>query len=243
MRIAIVDDIQMDREKLRADICKWAKENQIPLAPAPKLFSSGEALLESLTADFYDIIFLDIYMGGMTGMETARHIRERDTACSLIFTTQTADFAVESYEVNASWYLIKPYTARKLAQALSHCRPVSERIQTISIPGKSEEEKIFIHDIVYTEYENRCVTIHMKNGDLRSVSMRQKDFAEALLKYPCFCDCMKGILVNFESVEQMEKDRFLLKNGHYIPISRLKYASVREQFLQYSYAKLRGNEL
>ena len=72
--------------------------------------------------------------------------------------------------------------------------------------------------------------------------MNQKDFA-ALLPYPWLCDCMKGILVNFEEVDKLLDDRFMLKNGTSIPISRLKYQDVREQYIRYSYDLVRGGQL
>lgn len=242
MRIAIVDDLQEDLQKLQADVSRWAEETQTPLVPPPTLFDSGEALLDSMDEATYDVIFLDIYMNGINGMETAKRIRDLDQHCRLIFTTETTEFAVESYDVNSSYYLVKPYSYEKLSIALDRCGASAlEQEQFIYVPGRSGEDKLYLHDIAYTEYINRRVTVHMKNGKSRSIVMRQGDFADALLAYPYFCDCMKGVLVNFEVVDQLQKDRFLLKNGRYIPISRLKYQNVRDQFLDYSYAKTRGN--
>ncbi|MDO5425272.1 MAG: LytTR family DNA-binding domain-containing protein [Eubacteriales bacterium] len=239
MRIAIVDDLPEDRERLLADICRWAEENRTPLNPPPVLFDSGEALLNGLTEGTFDVIFLDIYMTGMNGMETARRIRERSQDCRLIFTTLTPDFAVESYDVESSFYLLKPYTYEKLSLALNRCQVPVQEEEFLVLPGRGVEERLYPHEIAYTEYSNRRVTVHGKDGSCRQIAIKQGDFADALLKYPCFCDCIKGVLVNFEMVEQLEKDRFLLKNGQYLPISRLKYQKVREQFLDYLYEKTR----
>lgn len=241
MRIAIADDLPEDSRKLRENIYKWAEETQTVLASSPVIFESGEALLDSLDKTSFDVIFLDIYMGELNGMETARLIRKKNKNCRLIFTTLTPEFAVESYDVDSSYYLLKPCSYEKLSAALNRCSSSFEPFITVSESGINE--RLYLCDIAYTEYTNRRVTIHMKNGATRSVSMRQSDLADALLKYPHFCDCMKGILVNFEMVDHLQKDRFLLKDGTYIPISRLKYPGVREQFLEYSYANIRGNTL
>ena len=64
-----------------------------------------------------------------------------------------------------------------------------------------------VHDISYTEYVRRQVLIHLKNGQDMEVSMSQKDFSALLLQYPWFCDCIKGILVNFEDVDKLLEDR------------------------------------
>lgn len=242
MRVAIIDDLPADRQRLSADISRWAKEqNFLPLPPRD-LFESGEEFLEEFSAGKYDLAFLDIYMDGMNGMDTARKIRETDASCRLIFTTTTPDFAVESYEVDSSWYLVKPYSYEKLSLALARCS-ASWRGQNeyIAVPGKAGEVKLPLHQIAWTEYMNRKVRVHFKNGEETQFSMRQMDFSQMLLPYPYFCDCMKGLIVNFEAVEKLLDDCFVLKNGETLPISRLKYRQVREQFLEYSYARVRDN--
>lgn len=166
MRIAIVDDLSADSERLRKLIECWAREQGIPLVPDLAVFESGEELLADFAPDTYDVIFLDIYMSGMTGMEAARKIRKQDEFCQLIFTTTTTEFAVDSYEVGAA----------------------------------------------------------------------------LLLAYPYFCDCMRGVLVNLEQVESLAPDHFVLQDKTDVPISRLKYREVREKYLTFTYARMRGGE-
>ena len=103
--------------------------------------------------------------------------------------------------------------------------------------------QLLVHEVSYTEYVRRQVLVHFKDGQELAVSMSQKDFSALLLQCPWFSDCIKGILVNFEDVEKLLEDRFLLKSGIQIPISRLKYKEVREQFLEYSYSIVRGRSL
>lgn len=240
MRIAIIDDLAADRQRLSSDISHWAREQSLPLLPPPDLFESGEAFLDNFSAGKYDLAFLDIYMDGMNGLDTARRIRETDTACRLIFTTTTSEYAVDSYEVDSSWYLVKPYSYEKLSRALARCSASwQEHNQYLLVSGKMGEEKLPLHQIAWTEYVNRKVCVHFKNGQETQLSMRQMDFSKMLLPYPYFCDCMKGLIVNFEAVEKLLDDCFLLENGKTLPISRLKYRQVREQFLEYSYAKVR----
>lgn len=240
MRIAIIEDLPSDRAQLAEDISRWAKGQNLPLVPPPDLFDSGEALLAEFSKGKYDILFLDIYMDGINGMETARRIRETDQECRLVFTTTTAEFAVDSYEVDSSWYLVKPYSFEKLAQALERCGTLSlEQGQSLVISGKNGEERLLLHQIAWTEYTNRRICIHFKDNQEALISMKQTEFSSMLLKYPYFCDCMKGIIVNLEAVEKLLDDCILLQSGQILPVSRLKYRQVREQFLEYSYAKMR----
>lgn len=241
MRIAIAEDRPDDSSRLVSDLLKWAADNNIPLTPPPALYESGEALLKHFSPEKYDVIFLDIFMGDINGLETARYIRETDRMCRLVFITTTPEFAVDSYDVDSSWYLLKPYSYDKLSQALARCgADFLEQNQYLSIPGKQSEQKLLLHQIVWTEYINRQICIHLENGKEVYTRMRQSDFADLLLAYPYFCDCIKGILVNLEFIEKLDEHCFLLRNGQILPISRLKYRNVREKYLDYSYAKLRN---
>lgn len=240
MRIAIAEDKPDDGNRLFSDLSRWMAENNIPLIPPPALYESGEALLEHFAPKKYDIIFLDIFMAGINGMETARCIRETDHACRLVFITTTTEYAVDSYDVDSSWYLVKPYSYEKLSQALARCgADFLEQNQYVTVPGKQGEQKLLLHQIVWTEYINRQICVHLENGEELYIRMRQSEFAALLLAYPYFCDCMKGILVNLDFVEKLDEHCFLLKSGRMLPISRLKYRDVREKYLDYSFAKVR----
>ena len=241
MRIAIVDDLPADVRKLREFICRWAQEQGIPLVPAPAVFESSEALLAGFVPDTFDVIFLDIYMSGMSGMDAAKKIREQGDACRLIFTTSTREFAVDSYDVAAAFYLLKPYSYEKLAQALNRCGvDLLEQSQCVMVPGAAGQQPLLLHQILYTEYYGRCVEVHLTGAETLTVPMRQADFAALLLAYPYFCDCTRGVLVNLEQAENLLSDRFVLKDGTAVPVSRLKYRKVREQFLAFTYAQMRG---
>lgn len=240
MRIAVVDDMPADREQLAADVVCWIREQGLPLEEEPVLLDSGEALLEGFAPGQYSLIFLDVYMDGISGMETARRVRALDAACQLIFVTTSPDFAVESYEIAATWYLLKPYSQETLGRALARCDMFRlEQERFVELPGPNGSQRLLLHHIAWTEYENRHVRVHFRDGRETQVFLSQGKFSELLLRNPLFCDCMKGVLVNFEAVDRLLPDCFLLKNGQSIPISRLKYREIRDRFFAYSYERVR----
>lgn len=243
LRIAVIDDLERDARQLADQVSTYMSTHRIP-ADTPELFPGGEEFLAGFMPGVYDIIFLDIYMNGINGMETARKIRLWDTSCHIIFVTTSSDFAVDSYEVKAMYYLIKPTTEEQVSKALDRCNlQMMMNEASILVPAKNMEIRLLLHQISYTEYLNRRVLVHLKDGRQEEIFMNQKDFAALLLSYPWLCDCMKGILVNFEEVDKLLDDRFVLKNGTSIPISRLKYQDVREQYIRYSYDLVRGGQL
>ena len=148
---------------------------------------------------------------------------------------------MDSYEVGAAYYLVKPFSYENLTQALSRCSAeLLEQSQCVIIPGTAEQPPLLLHQITYTEYQSRNVEVHLLGGKTRLISMRQADFAALLLAYPYFCDCMRGVLVNLEQVESLTASHFLLSDGTSVPVSRLKYKEVREKYLSFAYARMRG---
>ncbi len=240
MKLAIVDDLKTDSDRLAGFVHTYMEQHQLKL-DALDQFESGESFLSGFTSGSYDLIFLDIYMTGITGMETAKKIRQTDHDCRLIFITTSPEFAVESYDVNAVFYLLKPIRQEQVFTALDRCAlRAREDSRTIDVPTALGTMPLPLHKISYTEHVNRQILVHFKDGRKMEVPINQKSFSALLLEYPWFCDCIKGMLVNFEDVDKLLDDRFLLKSGVYIPISRLKYKDVREQFLEYSYSAVRG---
>lgn len=107
LNIAVVDDLALERTMLADFICKYCTEHRI----AANLihFTNGEELLADFVAQKFDIIFLDIYMSGLNGIDTAKQLRKIDTACRLVFVTNSDQHAVQGFRVRAFDYLLKPY--------------------------------------------------------------------------------------------------------------------------------------
>ncbi|MEG0780943.1 MAG: response regulator, partial [Oscillospiraceae bacterium] len=116
MRVAIVDDHSEDREALRALLERYSRQQEIVMDYVT--FSSAEALLAVFAPGAFDLLFLDVYMTGITGMEAARQLTQQDPRCRMIFFTTSHAHAVESYEVRAAYYLTKPLDYPRLATAM-----------------------------------------------------------------------------------------------------------------------------
>lgn len=117
MNIAILDDSKEDLRQVKSVISSYY-ESQNTSADI-HLYSSAEAFFTKYIPGFYDLIIMDIYMGSMTGMDAARKLREARDTTALIFISSSDSFAVESYDVQASYYLLKPFDPEKLCRILS----------------------------------------------------------------------------------------------------------------------------
>ena len=119
LRIGLCDDDKEYMQKLMEMIRRWTEENRYKT----ELLScdNGDDLIARNAASHMDIVILDIVMPLLNGMDTARELRAQDTAVKLIFLTSSPEFALESYEVKAQDYLLKPVSYDRLREALDAC--------------------------------------------------------------------------------------------------------------------------
>ena len=135
MKIAICDDDRQELTHIVSLLERYQQTNIEKLSIHP--FSSSFELAVSARAERYDLYLLDIIMPGLDGMELAREIRSFDRAADLIFLTTSPEFAVESYTVKATNYLMKPVSEKQLSAALDDICQAREKEQGSTILLKS----------------------------------------------------------------------------------------------------------
>ena len=117
MNIAIVDDSESDRQLLQELLIRYFDISGISITIYP--FQSGELFLAGLSHHSFDLVFLDIFMDEITGMDAAHKLLEAGCDCTIIFLTSSREYALEGYEVGAFRYLLKPLTYDKLEDTLN----------------------------------------------------------------------------------------------------------------------------
>lgn len=238
MKIAIVDDNVKERiflkDELKKILCK-EENNNIEINE----FKCGEEFVEDFKEPgLFDIIFLDIYMEEMTGVDTAREIRKIDNKVKIIFITTSNEFASESYEVKAEDYIIKPFNKERVKKTLEHSlikKKKEERV--LSFPGN---KVVHVDTIVYTTFSGHYVTIFLKNESSVQIRCTQKNFEKQIEHFNEFVTSSKGITVNLNQVDNIESDRFKMKDGTYVPISRRKYPEIRKIYTRFLIDKING---
>ena len=231
MKIAIVDDRPEELNRILQ-----FTQNALPQA---KLFTfpSGEAFLETWKQGEYDLILLDIFMDKILGIDVARKVREDDTDVRLVFCTTSNEFACESYEVGANYYLQKPISEASFAKMLQMIHlDHYEKNRFITLP---DGQKIVLRNITYTEYYNHTIIIHSKKRADLQTRMSQTEWEELLKGHEFFSACSKGIVVNFYEVEKIENGMFVLQNGDSVPISRRKAKEVTESYAHFRFEQMR----
>ena len=237
MRIALVDDEIAQLQQLRGLISEELCE-LIPSA-SHKIdgFRSGQSFLDHWTSGSYDVVILDIFMGGLTGVDVAKKIRETDSDVKLVFCSRSNEFAAESYQVNAQYYLLKPATKGSVSNMLRRLNlELIQLEQTVILP---DGHPITLRKLLYTEYYNHVVTLYLKGGETYRVRANHAQIEELLCQYGYVCCPNKGILVNFYEVVRATEDSFHLSNGSSIPISRRRSKDVHSAYTKFRFQKMR----
>lgn len=236
MKIALVDDDALTRERLAGLISRqlFAMDDYTHRIDR---YESGEEFLSLWSAGSHDLIVLDIFMGGMLGIDVARKVRESDRDARIVFCTSSNDFACESYEVGAHYYLHKPFTEESIKRMLDRLDiEILELIRAVTLP---DGQAIVLRNILYTQYSGHTVEIHSKKRDTIRSRLTQGELETLLCEQPYLYCCSKGVIVNFHEVERMGDDTFTLSDGSVVPISRRKAKAVSDAYTRFRFEKMR----
>lgn len=195
-------------------------------------FNSGDALLENYKSN-YDILFLDIKMPGLSGIETAERIRRKDNKVSVIFLTSLLNRALDGYNVQALNYIIKPMSYKRLKVELCNWRlKIRDRKEPfIVINNDSGSYKVILKSISYIETFNRNLLVHTENGNIICYQ-KLRDVEDELSPYG-FSRCHSSFIVNLLYVEKIEKMDIQLFTGDRIPVSKTKKKPFMQSLAEY----------
>lgn len=236
LQIAMVDDIGSDREWLKGKLEAYLRAQHIHYALSA--FASGEEFLSALPEHWFDIVFMDIYMDGITGLEAAQALRAKDQDCKLIFLTSSEDFMRQGFSLNSAHYLIKPVKDEDFLQAMENCRIKREcQVPYLTVVSERMPIQIDTLDILYIDIQNRAVYIHTKDGSLPA-SRNFSKATEQLLSDKRFLLCNKGLLVNMDYIAALEGYDFVLVNGDRLPIAPRRKKELAENYHRYTFGSL-----
>ena len=237
-QIAVVDDRKPDRdwlaEKLAAYMARQGLEYEL------SAFESGEDFLAALRAARFDVVFMDVYLGGMTGVETAQRLRAIDMDCKLVFLTSSEDYMRQGFSLNSAHYLVKPVGNADFEQAMENCR-VQPSCQpptlTVTVGGQTLE--VDTREIRYVDVQQRSAVLHTGAGSL-SLSVSFSTAAERLMENRRFLLCYKGVLVNIDHIAAQEGEDFILGDGTRLPIAPRRRREILAQYRAYIFGGIGG---
>ncbi len=240
MQIAIIEDFIQDQNYLISLINEYCANRNISAEITTYL--TGDSFFEDFKPGRFQCVFLDIYMDGTDGMQTARQIYKEDPQCRLIFATVSVSSAVTSYEVRASWYLNKPFTSEQLTMAMdAACEDMIKAGRTLQVHVNGLNCTVRYQDIYSADCSNRHAKLHLQNRSL-TVDEPISVLLEQLSADERFLLCNRNTLVNMEHIELVDDHVFLMKNGNRVPVRQRGRAALKKEFLAWSLRALMKEE-
>lgn len=232
MKIGIIEDEKSHRDLLISYLEGWSAGQKITLEL--NSFDSAESFWFTYeeSGDF-DMLFLDIQMGGMDGMELAHRIRKRDRDIVIVFTTGITDYLEEGYEVEALHYLIKPLSAEKVEKCMGKAVLRRRREQFVTLHTSGGTIKLSEESINYVEARGRsCCIGRVREPEELEVreSLAQ---LEQMLEAGEFMKCHRSYLCRIGNIHHIGKEDIFFDDGSRVPVSRRLYQQVNQKFIAY----------
>lgn len=218
MRIAVCDDDAAFLQHAVKLIKRWSDESDTPIDI--HTFDNGDALLAADKVAPFDTVFLDILMPLLNGMDTAKELRQKDSNVRIVFLTSSPEFALESYEVEAQGYLLKPAAYDKISAALTACaRSMTAQPQYLVARTLLGYRRIYYHAIAFVEAQNKRVCFHLQSGETVLSPEPLHTFEKMLTVDNGFFKCHRSYLVYMPNIEHFNRASITTKAGE-IPIAR-----------------------
>ncbi|MEG1577447.1 MAG: LytTR family DNA-binding domain-containing protein [Oscillospiraceae bacterium] len=237
MHIAICDDDPTELARVSTMLAEYRQEHEAALTF--ETYQSATELLSVLPRRQYDLLLLDILMPGFTGIEAAHEVRSSGSAIPIIFLTSSLEFALESYQVRARDYLLKPVSRDKFFTALDELFAEEQTpFAGISIKTITGIVRIPFARLAMLEVKNRHLYFYSSDGLVREVSATLQDYEGRLLVRPEFIKVHRSYIVNLEQMSELTSTDFVTRNGEIIPISRLLYSGVRRAYMEHLFTEV-----
>lgn len=218
LKFAIVENEESDRMLLAGHLKRYFKEQQSE--DEIHLFCSAEELL-SVTWNEFDVIFFDIDMDGINGMEAAKKIREQSKDILLVFVTNMVGYAIQGYSVQALDFLVKPVSYARLHAEMERIMEMlaKKQPQFLAVKENDHQYQINVSDILFIETYGRKIRIHTTDQTIETNSTIAA--CEKALEGQAFYRVHSSYLVNLRYVKAIDGNEILVRNER-ILLSRQK---------------------
>ncbi|MFG6393729.1 MAG: LytTR family DNA-binding domain-containing protein [Lachnospiraceae bacterium] len=219
IKVAICEDSDLDRDILKEIISFLLADRGLGYDINP--YSSGRELVSGYKNHPFDIIFLDILMDDIDGIETGRLIREMDDKVEIVYCTSSKDFAIAAYDVHAMGYLLKPYETLRIGAVIDYYVQKHPQKNHNFIEVKSNRKSLIIpyKDIIHMESDNKVVYIYTTTQGAVKV-YNKLDAFESELSDARFLRCHQSYLVNMQYVAGIVDSDFIMIDDQMIPIRK-----------------------
>ena len=245
MNIALVDDMPGELSRISQIINEYGEEHHIPLDVVT--FQSAENFLTNYRPLQYTLIFMDIYMDGMSGVEAVEKIRETDTETLIVFLTTSADHTFDALKVHAWQYILKVPDRNALKDDIWHIleevltlRSMSEAGITVTIDGETKDFPF--SEIVYAQTDKNYIRITDSHGLTFLTRMTFSGIQSLLEQDDRFLQINRGIIINMDYIDTFGRDTCVLHGGAHLPINVREQKKLNQIRKNYIFSKLHNTK-
>ena len=230
MRIAVCDDDKNDIARLRNLIEKYDADNRIGFSISE--FGTGTELIDAVSDNDIDSIFLDINMDDMDGLTAAKKIREKTDDVPIILVTVFMNYALDGYKVRASRFLIKEDLESTFDDFMDDiCIEIRKKSKMITFACVEGEIRLKASDIIMIETSRHKNIIRLQN---QTYQIYEKlEVLEERLKGYGFVRAHNSFLVNMMHIRCISSYIMTLDNDRQIPVPKARYKQVRQEYAYY----------
>ena len=236
IRVALCDDDIFTLNEMQRFLDRYCGERNREIIHTT--FCSPLELLREIERGVrFDVLFLDILMPGQNGIETAAEIRRYDSTIKIVFLTSSAEFAVQSYTVEAYFYQLKPLRwedfSRVMDSALEKC--VYEQENSLILRCKGQFTRIELGQLEFCEVIHRTLLFHLTSGKVLESTGSLDELGRKLSPYNCFLRIHRSYIINLNYVQSISHRAVTMTCLTELPIPRGKYNEIKDSFLAYAF--------
>lgn len=235
MRVAVIDDESIFRMQLKMMVEKLSASKEIPLEVEE--FSSGPDFISVLSERRFDIVFMDIFMPDMDGIEAAKKLREMTERTFLIFMTASEGHYPDAFSLHAFDYVTKPFTIERIDQVLTEIiehTPMDAAF--IKLAAGPIDEKVYLKDIISVTTDGHYLEINKDDGTTSRVRLTSGEFLDLAGADKRFIMVNRGIIINMDFIHHLEGGDIYMDDKSIFPISARKVSEISQQIKDYQFS-------
>lgn len=226
-RIAICDDEPVICSQIEKIILNYGGKASLDIDV--EVYSSGEELYQYLKeSTYYDLIFLDIELNKLNGIDVGKKIRneQQNDTTLIVYISAMENYSMDLFEIRPMHFLIKPLEAEVIVSVVEKAMELSNKYsRTFQYKRGHFIRKIEIRNILFFESMDRKVKMITLGGEETFYESLKNIFTH--LEPQGFFYCHKSYLVNYHHISRFEYDQLVMENGTILPISQPKRKHVR----------------
>ena len=234
LKIAICDDEKEFCDSAERMLKSYLEEKAVPYQA--DVFNVPSELVDMTEkGTIYDIYLLDIYMPGVTGMSIATELRSRGVKSPVIFLTSSTDHALEAFGVDATHYLLKPYTKDSFYVGMDKAIQsiASHKNDSVILKVDNDYRSILVSKLIYCEAEDKYQRLYLENGEKLLVRISGMELYKLLSEFDSFYHCGRAHIINLNHINRVTPDGAVFKNDMQLNLPHTVLAGLRSAFFDY----------